>query len=279
MPIANIRGVNISYEILGEAGPWIALSPGGRRGMEAVKPLAAKVAAAGYRVLLHDRRNCGGSDVVIDGTGTEFEIWADDLHELLTQLDAIPAVIGGGSSGCRLSITYALRHPESVRGLLLWKVTGGPFPARELAESYYGQYIRAARDGGMQAVCDMEHFRERIAENPSNRERLLKMSVGSFIAVMENWEKRLLAGADLPVIGASEQDLRSIAVPTLVFPGNDRIHRLEVGRRVQQMFPDSERYELFDHDEDVDNVPPEMWAARDDETATVFVDFLRRKLS
>jgi pimeloyl-ACP methyl ester carboxylesterase len=279
MPIANIRGVNINYEILGDAGLWIALSPGGRRAMDQVKPLAAKVAAAGYRVLLHDRRNCGASDVVIDGTDTEFEIWADDLHELLTQLGAIPAVIGGGSSGCRLSITYALRHPESVRGLLLWKVTGGPYPACELAESYYGQYIRAARDGGMQAVCDMEHFRERIAENPANRERLLKMSVERFIAVMKNWEDRLLAGADLPVIGASEQDLRSITVPTLVFPGNDRIHRLEVGRQVQQMFPNSERHELFDRDEDVDTVPPEMWAARDDETAKVFVDFLRRKLS
>jgi pimeloyl-ACP methyl ester carboxylesterase len=67
MPIANIRGVHINYQVLGEHGPWVALSPGGRRDLSGVMPLATRVAAAGYRVLLHDRRNCGASDVVIEG--------------------------------------------------------------------------------------------------------------------------------------------------------------------------------------------------------------------
>ncbi len=67
MPIANIRGVHINYQVLGEHGPWVALSPGGRRDLSGVMPLATRVAAAGYRVLLHDRRNCGASDVVIAG--------------------------------------------------------------------------------------------------------------------------------------------------------------------------------------------------------------------
>jgi len=30
MPIANVRGANINYEVLGTSGPWVALSPGGR---------------------------------------------------------------------------------------------------------------------------------------------------------------------------------------------------------------------------------------------------------
>src|SRR6266849_10407256 len=54
MPIANIRGVHITYQVLGEHGPWVALSPGGRRDLSGVMPLATQVAAAGYRVLLHD---------------------------------------------------------------------------------------------------------------------------------------------------------------------------------------------------------------------------------
>src|SRR5207245_11689490 len=33
MPIANIRGVHIHYQVLGEYGPWVALSPGGRRAL------------------------------------------------------------------------------------------------------------------------------------------------------------------------------------------------------------------------------------------------------
>ncbi len=71
MPIATIRGVHINYQVLGEHGPWVALSPGGRRDLGAVLPLAEQVAAAGYRVLLHDRRNCGASDVVIEGDESE----------------------------------------------------------------------------------------------------------------------------------------------------------------------------------------------------------------
>ena len=39
MPQATIRGVEINYEVLGERGPWVALQPGGRRGLEGVKPL------------------------------------------------------------------------------------------------------------------------------------------------------------------------------------------------------------------------------------------------
>ena len=71
MPIATIRGVHINYQVFGEKGPWVALSPGGRRDLGAVLPLAEPVAAAGYRVLLHDRRNCGASDVVIEGDESE----------------------------------------------------------------------------------------------------------------------------------------------------------------------------------------------------------------
>ena len=67
MPIAKVRGASINYEVLGTHGPWVALSPGGRRALENVKPLAQHMADQGYRVLIHDRRNCGVSDIVIGG--------------------------------------------------------------------------------------------------------------------------------------------------------------------------------------------------------------------
>ena len=70
-------------------------------------------------MLIHDRRNCGASDVVIEGEDSEYEILADDLYELLSKLGALPAFVGGSSSGCRLSLLFALRHPEAVRALLL----------------------------------------------------------------------------------------------------------------------------------------------------------------
>ena len=158
MSFANVRGVNINYKVLGDDGPWVALSPGGRRDLSGVESVAKRVADAGHRVVIFDRRNCGASDVVIAGEDSEYEIWADDLHRLLSQLGGLPAFVGGSSSGCRTSLLFALRHPEAVRGLMLWRVTGGRLACERLAEEYYGQYIAAAKQGGMAAVCAMEHW-------------------------------------------------------------------------------------------------------------------------
>ncbi|MGE3933817.1 MAG: alpha/beta fold hydrolase [Rhodospirillaceae bacterium] len=278
MPIANVRGVTLNYEVHGNAGPWMTLTPGGRRALDSVRSLAQRMAAAGYRVLIHDRRNCGASDVSIDGREPEYQLWADDLHALLGQLGGLPAIVGGSSSGCRTSILMALRHPEAVRALLLWRVTGGAFAAKRLAENYYGQFIAAAKQGGMAAVCEMEHFRDRINERPSNRDVLMKMAPAAFIDEMTKWSRYFLEGADLPVIGATAAELGSIKVPTLVVPGNDRTHGLAVGHAAHKMIPGSELFELFTADVDTDLVPMEDWDAREDEMAAAFVDFLRRRL-
>jgi pimeloyl-ACP methyl ester carboxylesterase len=276
MPIAKVRGVNINYEVLGSHGPWIALSPGARRALDNVKSLARRMADAGHRVLIHDRRNCGLSDIAIGGERSEYEIWADDLYELASQLRALPAVVGGGSSGCRLSVLFALRYPHAMRALLLWRVTGGPFAAQRLTENYYGQYIRAARAGGMAAVCALDHFKERIEARPANRATLMAMDAGEFIAAMERWQEQFRRGAELPIIGASEQDLNSIRVPTCIIPGNDKTHNHAIAETAHRMIAGSELVDLFPGDLDVDLVPPEDWAPKEGEMAVVFADFLKR---
>lgn len=276
MPIAAVRGTNVNYQVLGTHGPWVALSPGGRRALENVEPLAQHMAAAGYRVLIHDRRNCGMSDIVIGGDASEYEIWADDLYELLSQLEALPAVVGGGSSGCRLSVLFALKYPHAVRALLIWRVTGGAFAGERLTENYYDKYIRAAQEGGMAAVCALDHFKERIEARPSNRETLMAMDPKAFIAAMERWRDQFRKGAQLPIIGASEQDLNSIRVPACIIPGNDKTHNHAIAEAAHRMIPGSELHDLFPGDLDVDLVPPEDWAHKEAEMAAVFAGFLER---
>ena len=158
MPVTKIRGVNINWQQIGDRGPWIMLTTGGRRGHDEFIPLAKKLAAHGHRVVLHDRRNTGASDVLIEGDAGEEVIWTEDMHELMESLGALPAFFGGSSSGARTSILFALRNPAAVRGLLLLRVTGGAFAAGRLPENYYGQFIRAAREGGMAAVCATEQY-------------------------------------------------------------------------------------------------------------------------
>jgi pimeloyl-ACP methyl ester carboxylesterase len=276
MSIANVRGVNINYKVLGDHGPWVALSPGGRRDISGIELLASKVAEKGHRVVIFDRRNCGASDVVIDGNESEYEIWADDIYELLRQLNALPAVVGGSSSGCRTALLFALRHPDSARALLLWRVTGGRFACERLAEEYYGQHIKAAQQGGMAAVCEMEHWKERIAAKPENRDALMRMTPQRFIEVMSHWREYFLKGADLPVIGATEADLKSIKVPTCVVPGNDLTHGPQVVENLRGAMPHAEVHKLFPKFYNEALSPREEWDEKAGEMAALFADFLKR---
>lgn len=276
MPIAHIRGVNIIYQIVGTKGPWVALSPGGRRDMSSVAPLAKEIADRGYRVLIHDRRNCGLSDVCIEGDDSEYEIWADDLYELLRQRDALPAYIGGSSSGCRLSVLFALRHPDATKGLLLWRVTGGRFACERLATNYYTQYIEAAQKGGMKAVTELDHFKERCIANPSNLGYLIRLDPKRFIEVMTRWRKSFTESVDLPIIGATEADLKSIKVPTVVIPGNDRTHGTATGKLAAKLIPKSELHVIWEKDLDVDLTPPDDWDPKNPEMAGYFVDMMKR---
>ena len=274
MPIATIRGVNLRYDVIGDDGPFVTLITGGRRGFDEFVPLAEKVAAHGYRVLLHDRRNTGASDILLVADDVEEAVWADDLNELLHHLDAVPAFIGGSSSGARTALMFGLRHPESARGLLLLRVSGGAFAAQRLPEVYYEQFIRIAQEGGMEAICATPEYGERIAANAVNRERLMAMSAEEFIDVQTRLRDLFVAGADLPVFGVTEAELNSIRIPTVVIPGNDKVHDSNSGRAVPAMIPGSEMHVLPMEDQDVPVVPFEDWEAHEPEIAQTLADFM-----
>lgn len=276
MAIADVRGVKIKYEVVGDKGPWLTLTTGGRRGHDEFVPLARKIAEQGYRVLLHDRRNTGASEIRIAGEDGEEEIWADDLVELLKQLDATPAFIGGSSSGARMSMLVYKRHPQMVRGLILMRITGGAFAAGRLPEMYYAQFIRAAREGGMAAVCNTEQYRERLAANPANRDYLMNLDPQEYIRVMAHWLDIFLSGPTEPVMGVAEADLRAIEVPAIIVPGNDKTHASVNGRAAARLILGSELFELPLEDEDIPLIPFGEWAPHEPALARAFVDFMRR---
>jgi pimeloyl-ACP methyl ester carboxylesterase len=282
MPSANLNGAHINYEIIEPAGrprgPVIVLSPGSRNPMAEVRALAELMAAAGCRRLLHDRRNCGASDVGFDASRSEYEMWADDLHALLAHLGTGPVVIGGSSSGARLALTCALRHPGDVAALLLMRITGGRFAVERLVEKYYDQHSRAAAAGGMAAVCETEHFSEMIHNRPENRALLMALRPADFIACMEAWRAHFLAGIDLPLVGTTEAQLRSLRLPVCIVPGNDLTHPRARGALVAPLIPDAELHHVTDIERDVDVTPAEEWHAHYPAMARIFVDFLERRL-
>jgi pimeloyl-ACP methyl ester carboxylesterase len=276
MPVAKVRGVNIFYQVIGDRGPWVALITGGRRGHDEFVPLAKRIADAGYRVVLHDRRNTGRSDVLIEGDVAEETLWLDDLHDLLKQLGALPAFVGGSSAGARTAMRFYIRFRSDVRGLLLMRVTGGAFAAARLPENYYGAFIKAAQQGGMAAVCATEQYQERIAANPATKDRLMAMDPKDYIKVMSNWQEQFIASTKLEVFGMTDADLASISVPTVIIPGNDQTHASLNGRIAASKIPGCILHQLPIEDQEVPLIPYPDWAPHEPEIARVFIDLMKR---
>ncbi len=88
MPVTKIRGVDIVHETLRDHGTWVTVAPGGRRG------LATLIAEAGFRVVIHDRRDIGASGLAIDGDVESLE-QAEDLFAQPRTLTIGPAYATG----------------------------------------------------------------------------------------------------------------------------------------------------------------------------------------
>lgn len=274
MPAMRVRGVDLVYEIMGDRGSWVTVTPGGRRGMAGEwRELGRMIAEAGFRVLLHDRRNTGASGISLTGESESME-QAEDLLGLLQGLRTGPAFVAGSSSGARMSLLLAKHHPEAVKALLLWRVTGGPYAARRLAFNYYEQFLEAVGSGGIEAVCGMDHFAALIQANPANRETLHKMGAAAFTQGMQRWLESFRKDADYPVAGISPGAMRQMTHPAIVIPGNDRIHPAAGAQAAHRLLPYSIYREVLTRPVDVD-VDFDGWAAKTGSLASHFIDFLR----
>ena len=236
MPSAMINGSMLRYSVSGDGVP-VVLTPGGRLGMAALESTAALLRPQ-FRVLEWDRCNTGASDLWIDDL-TEQLKWVDDLAELMRRLDLAPAYLLGGSAGSRVAYLTALKHPDIVRGLVLWSVSGGPYASQLLGYMYHTPYIEAAFRGGMIAVIETPYYAALVENNPANRGRLLALDADRFIAVMRRWNEYFFAHDDTPVIGATSDRLREIECPTLVFDGSDDFHPHDAAQAFHDLVPGS----------------------------------------
>ena len=127
----------------------------------------------------------------------------------------------------------------------------------------------------MEAVCATEAYQERINANPANREALMAMAPEEFIRIMARLKELFIAGAHHPVMGVSEEELQSIATPTIVVPGNDRTHSSASGHAAHRLIPGSRIHKLPVEDQDLPLIPFGEWAHLEEEITAVFSGFIR----
>lgn len=217
MATATVDGLTLGYDVIGDGRPWV-VTPGGRfaRDYPGVRELAEALAAAGNQVVIWDRPNTGESDVCFAGP-SESEVQADALAGLVRHLDLGPVVIAGGSGGSRVSLLAASRHPDVAAALAVWWISGGVLGLIGLGYHYCSESIRAAWNGGMEAVVELPEWQEVLARNPGNRRRFLELDPQEFIATMERWMLVYCPCHDEVVPGLTAEDAAALDVPTLVF--------------------------------------------------------------
>jgi pimeloyl-ACP methyl ester carboxylesterase len=241
MATVEVDGTTIAYEIIGEGAPWV-ITPGGRFSKETpgVRQLAEELAAHGQRVLIWDRPNTGASDVRFTGA-SESAMQADLLAGLLGTLDMTPAVIVGGSGGARVSLLAAARHPESASKLAMWWISGGIFGLLTLAIVYCGESIRAAWQGGMEAVVELPEWAEVLERNPGNRGRFLDLDPARFIETLERWMLVYCPDPNAMVPGVPDEACGALAIPTLVFRSgkSDPYHTRATSELLHGLIPGS----------------------------------------
>ncbi len=218
----EINGGNVVYEILGETGELIALTPGGRfsKDIPGLRPLAEALVEGGYRVLLWDRPNCGKSDVQFYGQ-SESHMRAETLYQLLTALDAGPCIILGGSGGARDSMLTTMLYPEIVRKLVVWNIVGGIYGSFVLGGHYITPSILAVRGLGIEGLLSVPEWRERIEQNPANRRRLLELDADEFLKVMLRWLNAFVPKPGQTIPGVPDEMFDNITVPTLIIRGGE----------------------------------------------------------
>ncbi len=239
MPVADVDGLSLAYEVIGEGQPWV-ITPGGRFSKDygGIREMASALAAHGKKVLIYDRPNCGASDVCFTGP-SESAMQADALAGLLRQLGMAPAVIVGGSGGSRCSLLTTVRHPDVAAGVAMWWMSGGPFGLMSLGVHYCGGSIQAAWQDGMEAVADLPEWQEVIERNPGNRDRILKQDRREFIAKLEKWMLAYVPPEDELIPGLPDAQARGLAVPALVFRSgaSDVHHTRETTERLAELLP------------------------------------------
>ncbi|NTY63839.1 alpha/beta fold hydrolase [Mycolicibacterium sphagni] len=220
--VLEINGGNVVYEILGETGDYIALTPGGRysKDIEGLRPLAEELVKGGYRVLLWDRPNCGKSDLQFYGQ-SESHMRAETLHGLITGLGIGPCVIAGGSGGARDSILTTILYPEIATNLVTWNIVGGVYGSFVLGSYYLVPSILAVRGLGIKGLLQVDEWKERIAENAVNKDRILAMDADEFLRVMLRWLNAFVPKPGQAIPGVDDEFFGDIKVPTLIIRGGE----------------------------------------------------------
>lgn len=180
------------------------------------------------RVITPDLRGFGKSS---GGGAFSIESLADDVHELLRQINALPAVLGGLSMGGYVALAFAKKYLSDLRGLILIDTRA----AADTPEGRKGRdaMIELARTEGATAVAE-QMFPKMAAPGARCGPRLR--------SIMEQCPPQTIQHALAAMRDRHDYTdlLPSISVKTLlIFGSQDQITPAQIGQTLRQAIPHS----------------------------------------
>lgn len=221
--ITTRDGTEIYYKDWG-TGPVVVLSHGWPLNSDSWEAQMMFLASNGYRVIAHDRRGHGRSSQ--PWSGNEMDTYADDLAQLLDQLDVRGAALFGFSTGGGEVARYIGRH-GTARVAKAGLIAAVP-PLMVQTEANPGGLPLSVFDGIRAAsLADRSQLYRDVASGPFfgyNRPGA-KASQGVIDAF---WMQGMMAGhknAYDCIKAFSEtdftEDLKKFSIPTLILHGDD----------------------------------------------------------
>ncbi|WP_300301248.1 alpha/beta hydrolase [Ferrovibrio sp.] len=198
---------------------------------------------AGNQAIAYDRRGFGETRAEQE----EFSGVADLIAVIAAVADGRPAILVGCSQGGRIAIDAALRHPASVRGLVLISptVTGAPEPVLPPAvRNLLAEQKAAEAAGDLDRVIAIK---ARLwLDGPLQPEGRVTGPARELFCNMNATALRAPpTGPDVDLVPDAFQRLGEIAVPSLVICGDmDFPHIQERSRHAAGMMPNGAHHVL-----------------------------------
>lgn len=247
----TVNGTDLYYEIYGSGEPLVLLHGGGSdihvSFGKGISSLAKK-----FKVIAIDEQGHGKSPATSRAFG--FEQTADDIAEVLKQLKIENALFLGFSNGATTGMYLAIRHPGSVKKMVL----GSGLYSRSGAPKQFWQAMNNS------TINDMpQELKEAYLKTSPHPQDLMKMFIFD--------STRMKTFKDVPT-----KAIQKIKIPVLIMQTDQDVASVEHGIQITRLLPKG-RFAVLPgpHDNfigDVSKTSPEMTAA----SLTVITEFLQK---
>jgi 2-succinyl-6-hydroxy-2,4-cyclohexadiene-1-carboxylate synthase len=237
MPIANINGVDLNYEIAGQGDAVVFLH--GMTGSTRDWINQISVLSPKYSAVALDQRGHGKSAALSKEEQYSIPIFTDDVFALLRMLDIKKCCLVGHSIGGFTALQFALDYSDMLAALVLVDTSSGQMTRDPGFVKMKQEQDELARSQGMEAAFEFV-----AANNP--------IMIGMYQKHPELREvtrrKMLMTSVDGYIFGSSAiakrqpvtHRLSEIKVPTLIFRGEEDLGFIEAVQVLKEGISDSE---------------------------------------